>query len=84
MPSYFENTTFKYLVIGLSIVMVGILVYEIFFSPKMPELPNVVIQIPQAQIDFKTLDILKANDLAPVEKIALPQSEGRENPFEAY
>lgn len=84
MPAYFENKGFKYLVIGLSAVAIGILVYELFFSPKMPTIPNVVTQTTSAKIDFKLLDALKIETLQTVDKIVLPETIGRENPFAPY
>lgn len=79
-----EKSIFKYLTIILGLATAVILVKDVFLNPSLPEIPLAPIVASQINLDFDLLSGLSLENLTLVEKIALPEMVGRENPFDTY
>jgi len=91
MFSFSQNKIFKILVITLGVIIVGILIREIFLSPKTTSVIEILPPISKINIDFNALQNPFLVKLSVFDKINLMfdknsilQAYGREDPFVPY
>ena len=79
-----ENTTFKYLALGVIIVCLLVLVKEVILKSEELEVPEITYSASEVKINFDVLANPEVVKLIPFEKLSMPEDYGRTNPFEDY
>ena len=79
-----KNKILKYLILTLIIASFALLIKEVILKPETLKLPSIYLKPSQINVDFDFLESEEIEELAPFEKISLPEEIGRENPFSSY